>query len=39
MIQMLPAFQPKVGDRLPLQLDLNHLYIFDPATGKNLSVV
>ena len=38
-IQMLPTSRPRVGDRLPLQLDLNHLCIFDPTTGKNLSVI
>jgi multiple sugar transport system ATP-binding protein len=38
-IQMSPTSRPRVGDRLPLQLDLNHLYIFDPTTGKNLSVI
>jgi len=38
-IQMSPMARPKVGDRLPLQLDLDHLCIFDPMTGKNLSVM
>jgi multiple sugar transport system ATP-binding protein len=38
-IQMSPMARPKVGDRLPLQLDLDYLCIFDPMTGKNLSVI
>jgi multiple sugar transport system ATP-binding protein len=38
-IQMSPTSRPRVGDRLSLQLDLNHLCIFDPTTGKNLSVM
>lgn len=38
-IQMSPTSRPRVGDRLPLQLDLNHLCVFDLTTGKNLSVI
>lgn len=31
------ADQPvQVGDRLPLRLDFNHLFVFCPDTGKNL---
>jgi multiple sugar transport system ATP-binding protein len=37
-IQLPPQVRPRVGDRLPLKLDLNHLCIFDPATGKNLAL-
>jgi multiple sugar transport system ATP-binding protein len=37
-IQLAPTARPRVGDRLPLQLDLNHLCVFDPTTGKNLAV-
>ncbi|NJR38316.1 MAG: sn-glycerol-3-phosphate ABC transporter ATP-binding protein UgpC [Leptolyngbyaceae cyanobacterium CSU_1_4] len=38
-LQMLPTSRPRVGDCLLLQLDLEHLCIFDPMTGKNLSVM
>ncbi len=38
-LQLSPTSRPRVGDRLPLQLDLNHLCIFDPTTGRNLSVM
>jgi multiple sugar transport system ATP-binding protein len=38
-IQLSPTARPQVGDRLPLQLDLEHLCIFDPTTGKNLAVL
>jgi multiple sugar transport system ATP-binding protein len=37
-IQLAPTARPKVGDRLPLQLDLEHLCVFDPTSGKNLAV-
>lgn len=35
-MQMSPTSRPRVGDRVPLQFNLNHLCIFDPTTGKNL---
>jgi multiple sugar transport system ATP-binding protein len=38
-IQLSPTARPQVGDRLPIQLDLNHLCVFDPATGQNLSIL
>jgi multiple sugar transport system ATP-binding protein len=37
-IQLPPTVRPKVGDRLPLQFDLNHLCLFDPTTGQNLAL-
>jgi multiple sugar transport system ATP-binding protein len=37
-LQVTPAFRPTVGDRIPLHLDLSHLMIFDPTTGKNLAI-
>jgi multiple sugar transport system ATP-binding protein len=38
-IQLSPTARPQVGDRLPLQLDLDHLCLFDPTTGKNLAIL
>jgi len=38
-LQLSPTSRPKVGDRLPLHLYLERLCIFDPITGKNLSVM
>jgi multiple sugar transport system ATP-binding protein len=35
-IQIKPTLYPKPGDRLPLLLDLDQLFIFDPATGSSL---
>jgi multiple sugar transport system ATP-binding protein len=37
-IQLPPTVRPKVGDRLPLQFDLNHLCLFEPTTGRNLAL-
>lgn len=35
-LQVSPNQSVKPGDRLPLQLDLLHLIVFDPATGQRL---
>jgi len=34
--QVSPNVSVKVGDRLSLQLELNHLFVFEPATGDRL---
>lgn len=38
-IQMSPTSRPRLGDRLPLHLNLDYLCVFDPTTGKNLSLM
>ena len=35
-VQVNPNVSVKVGDRLPLQLDLDCLFVFEPATGDRL---
>jgi multiple sugar transport system ATP-binding protein len=35
-VQVAPEMRLKVGDRLPLYLNLDHLVVFDPATQNNL---
>ncbi|MGG6292780.1 ABC transporter ATP-binding protein [Leptolyngbya sp. AN02str] len=35
-LQVPPTHMPTVGDRLPLQLDLEHLFVFDPTTGERI---
>lgn len=30
------SWRGRVGDRISVQFDLNHLFIFDPATGHTL---
>ena len=35
-IQVKPTLRLRPGDRLPLQLDLDQLFVFDPATGNSL---
>ena len=35
-IQSAPIALPRPGDRLSLQLDLDRLFVFDPATGRTL---
>ncbi|MBE9181609.1 ABC transporter ATP-binding protein [Oculatella sp. LEGE 06141] len=35
-MQVLPNVKPQPGDRLPIQLDLTMLFVFDPATGSRL---
>lgn len=35
-LQVNPTLPPRPGDRLSLQLDLDQLFIFDPATGNSL---
>lgn len=37
-LQVAPGLQIQPGDRLPLLFDLEHLAVFDPATGNNLSL-
>jgi len=34
--QISPDVNARVGDRLSLQLDLNHLFVFEPAAGDRL---
>lgn len=36
-IQVEPNVRPQVGERLCLRLDLDHLFVFDPTTGKSLA--
>lgn len=35
-VQATPDVRPRLGDRIPLQLDLDKLFGFDPATGNIL---
>jgi multiple sugar transport system ATP-binding protein len=35
-IQVGADVRPRPGDRLSLQLDLNHLFVFDPKTGDRI---
>lgn len=35
-LQVSPMLPPRPGDRLSLQLDLDQLFVFDPATGDSL---
>ncbi|MDV2990446.1 MAG: Oligosaccharides import ATP-binding protein MsmX [Chroococcidiopsis sp. SAG 2025] len=35
-VQISPDVNLRVGDRLSLQLDLNRLFVFEPATGERL---
>jgi multiple sugar transport system ATP-binding protein len=37
-LQVAPGTPVQPGDRLPLVFDLNHLAVFDPVTGNNLSL-
>lgn len=36
-LQAAPHVHPRLGDRLPLQLDLSQAFIFDPDTGTKLA--
>lgn len=35
-LQVSPSLTPQVGDRLPLLLNLDHLFVFNPATGERI---
>jgi multiple sugar transport system ATP-binding protein len=35
-VQTTPDIRPQPGDRIPLQLNLNELFVFDPTTGNIL---
>jgi multiple sugar transport system ATP-binding protein len=35
-LQVSPTLTPQVGDRLPLRLNLDHLFVFNPATGERM---
>ncbi|HEY9646676.1 MAG TPA: TOBE domain-containing protein, partial [Chroococcidiopsis sp.] len=38
-LQVAPSINTQVGDRLPVALDLAHLFVFDPSTGDRLDRV
>ncbi|MGA7932304.1 MAG: sn-glycerol-3-phosphate ABC transporter ATP-binding protein UgpC [Kovacikia sp.] len=36
-VQVAPKYPVRVGDRFSLQLDFEHLFVFDPATGQAIN--